>query len=104
MSSKFQVPGGVLCKLGEQSSGRLLQFAGQGGAEEWLGLGQNLKDSNLHDVPAGASGWARLHGERSGFSVLAGGVRGYPTPGVSRESEVSGRYLAGRIFLSALGS
>lgn len=39
------------CESGEQSSGRLLQFAGQGGAEEWLGLGRILKDSFLHGAP-----------------------------------------------------
>lgn len=49
--SKFQVPGGVLCEFGEQSSGRLLQFAGQGSAEQWLGLGQNLKGSFLRGAP-----------------------------------------------------
>lgn len=50
-SSKFQVPGGVLCEFGEQSSGRLLRFAGQGSAEEWLGLGQILKGSFLRGTP-----------------------------------------------------
>lgn len=39
------------CESGEQSSGRLLQFAGQGGAEEWLGLGRILKYSFLHGAP-----------------------------------------------------
>lgn len=82
LTQKFQVPGGVLCEFGEQSSGRLLQFAGQRGVEEWLGLGQNLKVSFLHGTTAGAgvSGWARLHRVRFGFSGPAGGVRGYPTP------------------------
>lgn len=82
LTLKFQVPGGVLYEFGEQSSGRLLQFEGQGGAEEWLGLGQSLKNSFLRGATAGAGvrGWARLHRVRSGFSVPAGGVRGYPTP------------------------
>lgn len=66
-SSKFQVPGGV---LGEQSSGRLLQFVGQGGAEEWLGLGHILKDSFLHGVPLGLEGGL-------GFTVSA---LGFPCP------------------------
>lgn len=51
LTPKFQVPGEVLCELGEQSFGRLLQFAGQGSAEQWLGLGQSLKGSFLHGAP-----------------------------------------------------
>lgn len=77
LSFRSQV--GFLCESGEQSSGRLLQFAGLGGAEEWLGLGQILKDSFLHGAPpelglAGGLGFS----VRFGLPVPAGGVRGYP--------------------------
>lgn len=108
LALKFQVPGGVLCKSGEQSSGRLLQFAGQGGAEEWLGLGQNLKDSFLHGAPPELGLASGL-----GFTVCTLGfpyplevfeVTQHLLPGVSRKIEVPGRYLTGRIFPSALGS
>lgn len=72
LALRFQVPGGVLCESGEQSSGRLLQFAGQGGAEEWLGLGHILKDSFLHAAPPelGLAGGL-------GFTVCA---LGFPYP------------------------
>lgn len=76
------------CVNSGSKAGRRLQFAGQGGAEEWLGLGQVLKDSLLHGVPLGLAGGP--HGVHSGFSVPAGGVRGYPTPfarGVSRKAK-----------------
>lgn len=45
-------------------------------------IGTNFEGffSAWYTAGARVSGWARLHGVRSGFSVPAGGVRGYPTP------------------------
>lgn len=68
------------CEFGSNVLGDCSSLRGKGwpgGAEEWLGLGQTLKDSFLHGVPRELGSV----GSRCALwvSVPAGGVRVSPT-------------------------
>lgn len=92
---EFWVPGRVPCEFGSKVLGDCSSLRGKGwpgGAEEWLGLGQNVKDSFLPGVPL-ELGFGGLPGCALGFRACWRRSSSLPDNFASRWCRVSGKAI-----------